>query len=187
MTRPRAAPGDPTALPDEGNGRGEAACTGCPVADRRAFLAEAARLAAGLALSLALSPRRAKALPILLGGPSRSAGSQLTYPIPGADGATIDRDNDVILVRYRGDLYAFNRSCPHQNTALRWLDDEGRFQCPKHKSTYQPDGTFISGRATRGMDRFAIRKSETGVVVDLDRLFRQDEQLAEWSAAVVQL
>ena len=58
-------------------------------------------------------------------------------------------------MRFQGVVYAFNLSCPHQNTALKWQPDDQRFQCPKHKSRYQPDGTFISGRATRGMDRLA--------------------------------
>ena len=75
------------------------------------------------------------------------------YPLPQADGVTIDRENEVILVRFQGAVYAFNLACPHEHTALRWRDGDGRFQCPRHESKYKPDGTFISGRATRNMDR----------------------------------
>lgn len=93
----------------------------------------------------------------------------------------------MILVRFEGHVYAFSLSCPHQNTALRWLPDDHRFQCPKHKSKYQPDGEFISGRATRGMDRFAIRRAGETVVVDLAVLHKQDTDAAGWNAALVTL
>ena len=63
-----------------------------------------------------------------------------------------------------------------------------RFQCPKHHSQYQPDGEFITGRATRNMDRLAIRRdAANNIVVDPDTLYRSDEDAAEWKAAVVKL
>jgi Rieske Fe-S protein len=116
-----------------------------------------------------------------------SRGQSHTYAIPAQDGAEIDRDNEVILVRWQNAVYAFALACPHQNTALRWNGSEGRFQCPKHKSQYRPDGTFNSGRATRGMDRFSIKRQANGVVVDLDALHEEDEDASGWAAAVVKL
>jgi Rieske Fe-S protein len=143
-----------------------------------------AALAAAMT-SLAVSPREAVALPFALGQAIGAEGNQLTYPVPAADGATIDRDHEVILVRWKGAVYAFSLSCPHQHTALKWADGDSRFQCPKHKSKYQPDGTFISGRATRNMDRFALRKSGRNVVVNVAQLFRNDKQAGPWAAAKV--
>jgi len=75
----------------------------------------------------------------------------------------------------------------HQHTALRWQEEERRFQCPKHKSTFQPDGEFVSGRATRGMDRYPIRRDGATVVVDLAVTLREDEDAERWRQAVVQL
>ena len=46
---------------------------------------------------------------------------------------------------------------------------------------------FIEGRATRGMDRLAVKRDGANVVVDLDRLIKQDVDPAGWSAAVVSL
>jgi Rieske Fe-S protein len=109
------------------------------------------------------------------------------YPIPATDGTTIDKDTQVILVRFEQKAYAFNLSCPHQRTALHWLQDQGRFQCPKHKSRYQPDGVFVSGRATRNMDRFAVRRDGATIVVDVDKVFKSDVDAAGWAAAVVAL
>ncbi len=107
------------------------------------------------------------------------------YAIPATDGAVIDRDNQVILVRWMNAIYAFALSCPHQNTALRWDDADGRFQCPKHHSKYQPDGTFISGRATRNMDRLTITRDGDAVVVDVDALHKSTDDPTGWAAAVV--
>jgi nitrite reductase/ring-hydroxylating ferredoxin subunit len=164
------------------------ACTGCaPFHARREFLKTLAASAAGALLTLGASPAAARALDMGFVGASERRGSEASYPVPDADGATIDPDNEVILVRYHNAVYAFALSCPHQNTGLKWLGDEGRFQCPKHKSKYQPDGVFIEGRATRGMDRYAVRRDGAKVVVDLDKLIEQDKDGAGWSAAQIPL
>jgi len=112
-------------------------------------------------------------------------GDERTYPLPNADGATIDREESVIVVRWQGAAYVFSLACPHQNTALKWAPQDAQFQCPKHHSKYRPDGTFIEGRATRGMDRFAVRRDGDKVVVDLDKLYQQDKDPAEWKAALI--
>jgi Rieske Fe-S protein len=165
-------------------------CRECPVGSRREFLRDAALAVAGIAASLGFA-RSASALPEHFRiGSTRALqrlNDALTYPILAADGADIDREAQVILVRWQNAVYAFNLSCPHQNTALRWNDADHRFQCPKHHSQYQPDGEFISGRATRGMDRFSIRREGDKVVVDVNAMHKQDEDPAGWTAAVVKL
>jgi Rieske Fe-S protein len=165
-------------------------CRACPVASRREFLRDAAIAVAGIAASLGFA-RTASALPehfqIRATRALRRMGDALTYPIPAADGADIDHEAQVILVRWQNAVYAFNLSCPHQNTALRWNDTDHRFQCPKHHSQYQPSGEFISGRATRGMDRFSITRAGDKVVVDINAMHKQDEDPTGWNAAVVKL
>jgi Rieske Fe-S protein len=111
--------------------------------------------------------------------------SQKTYPLPTADGVTIDKSAQVIVVRFQGKVIAFNLACPHENTALRWKPEAGRFQCSKHDSKYKPDGTFIGGRATRNMDRLSIARDGNNMVVDLTKLIKSDIQAAEWAAAMI--
>ncbi len=164
-----------------------AACEGCAVApDRRQFLQRAAAAAAGILLSLGAT-RQAALAETIRPTVGRLLFTGVSYPIPAQDGAEIDKDNQVILVRWQGSVYAFNLSCPHQNTALRWEADDGRFQCPKHHSKYRPDGTFISGRATRGMDRLGITRQGDHVVVDIVTMYKEDANPAQWKAAVVTL
>ena len=166
-------------------------CTDCPLdPERREFLRAAGAALASLGL-LGLLPRDADAAPprvvhALAVAPHDRLGEK-RYPIPAADGVTIDRENAVILARAAGKVYAFSLACPHQNTALRWNADDHQFQCPKHKSRYREDGVFIEGRATRSMDRLATRRDGAMVVVDVDLMYQQDEKPAEWAGAVVLL
>ncbi len=162
-------------------------CTDCPLADRRTFLADALRAAAGVAVALGIGPTRAAALPLRLMSALSSDGGEKRYPLPPGDTINFDKDAEVILVRHERYVYAFALSCPHQKTSLRWRDDDGIFQCPKHKSKYRPDGTFIDGKATRGMDRYAVRSQAGKIVVDTERLFKQDEDPTGWARAVVEV
>jgi Rieske Fe-S protein len=84
-------------------------------------------------------------------------------------------------------VYAFRLSCPHKNTALRWKEANQRFECPKHKSKYGPDGAFISGRATRSMDRLGIKVKNAQVIVALSEVYLQDKDPRGWAAAMVRV
>ena len=163
-------------------------CNTCPIASttRRAFVRDAMIGVAGALATLGISSSAA-ALPVSMIEALARKDEKITYAIPAADGVRIDKDNEVVLVRWEGAMYAFNLSCPHQRTALRWNAAAKEFQCPKHKSKYTPSGSFISGRATRGMDRFAITRQGGNVIVDADEVFEEDENEAEWNAAFVKV
>ncbi len=156
------------------------ACSGCSA--RRDFLRQAVTATAAMAgLSLfgpvssiaALEPRAPR--------------SPVRYPLPAPDGVSIDTTNEVILCRHAGEVFAFALSCPHQNTALKVMPKGTGFQCPRHKSKYQPNGTFVSGRATRNMDRLQISREGANIVVDPDIAFESDSDPAKWAAAVLKL
>jgi nitrite reductase/ring-hydroxylating ferredoxin subunit len=134
-----------------------------------------------------LAPDDLVGLPVSFARRVTAAGSERRYPVPDVDGVTIDKSNQVIVVRYQQHLYAFNLACPHENTALKWLPKDGRFQCPKHETRYQPTGVFIGGRATRHMDRLGVRLDSNMLVVDLNKFYRSDKDPAGWAAATVDL
>jgi len=165
-------------------------CDTCPLGgaiERRAFFREAAAAAAGVFAALGIVASDARALPVRAVSALTVRGDERTYPIPTADGAMIDKEESLIVARWQNAVYVFSLACPHQNTALKWEPRDAQFQCPKHHSKYRPDGSFIEGRATRGMDRFAVRRDGEKVVVDLDKLYQQDTDPAEWKAAVISL
>jgi len=159
----------------------------CTASDssRREFLGHISAAALAAMVGVALAASDAAAVPIESVSGAQVGPTEHEYPVPAGDAVSIDRENEVILIRFHERALAFNLACPHENTALRWRQEDGRFQCPRHGSKYQPDGTFISGRATRNMDRFAIRRDGDKLIVDVNRLYRSDQQKAEWDAAVV--
>jgi Rieske Fe-S protein len=162
-------------------------CSSCTLHGRRDFLLDAFRAGVAVLAAIGMAPGTAAAMPLRWVEALAANGQTRSYPIPSGDGVQIDKENEVILARSGKSMYAFALSCPHQNTALRWDAGDNRFQCPKHKSRYRPDGTFIEGRATRSMDRYAVQLSGASIVVDLDKLIQEDMDNAAWTQAVVTL
>jgi Rieske Fe-S protein len=161
-------------------------CDGCATS-RRDFIRDAAAITAGVLAAIGARPALASALPATFIDALAAAAGTVTYPIPRTDGVSIDRKNEVVLARWQGVVYAFALACPHQKTALRWIEKDTRFQCPKHKSKYEPDGTFISGKATRGMDRYSLKRDGENIVVDTGVLYKQDASPQAWIAASVRV
>jgi Rieske Fe-S protein len=143
--------------------------------------------ALGIVAALGLAPSLGEAMPFLGStAPVGGTDQEKAYPIPATDGAQIDRDNETIVARAAGKVYVFSLGCPHQNTTLQWDAPDHQFACPKHHSRFLPDGTYVdgSGRATRGMDRFAVRKNGNTIVADLDVLFEETDNDG-WATAFI--
>jgi Rieske Fe-S protein len=163
------------------------ACAGCgSCVGRRDFLRVG--LGAGVVAALAtMVPSGASATSLRSARAVWTAGDELRYPLPATDGVSVDRSNEVILARYQGEVVAFALSCPHQRSLIRWRDGNGIFQCSKHHSEYSPTGVYQKGRATRNMDRLAIRLEGTEVVVNTSTPYHSDEDPQGWSSAVVEV
>jgi nitrite reductase/ring-hydroxylating ferredoxin subunit len=162
-------------------------CTACEAQGRRDFLVDALRAGALALAAIGMAPDVSNAMPLRWIAAVASSHSQKSYAVPAADGVQIDKEAEVILSRVGKQVYAFALSCPHQNTALRWEAGDNLFQCPKHKSRYRPDGTFIEGRATRSMDRYAVKLAQNTLVVDVDKVYQEDMDKALWTQSFVTL
>ncbi len=173
-------------MTDISHSSADEACNSCGLrTGRRDFLAHLASTAAGALIASGVPAALAAQMrPVFIRALGDTAGDP-TYPIPAADGVQIDTDNQVILVRWQGFVYGFNLSCPHQRAALRWHESDARFECPKHHSKYQPDGTYISGRATRDMDRFSLTRDGNTVVVHVNAMHKSDADPSGWRAATI--
>jgi Rieske Fe-S protein len=160
-------------------------CRDCAVLARRDFLRTVGSAAATALIALGASPANAAAAPIEFISALGGSGDEKSYPIPAKDGTQIDKANDAMITRWQGKVFVYGLACPHQNTALRWYDKDAQFECPKHHSRFTPDGVYIkdSGRATRGLDRYAVRRDGNNVVANLDTLYQEDEDEAAWKAA----
>jgi Rieske Fe-S protein len=113
------------------------------------------------------------------------AGKEKTYPIPASDSVNVDRGNSLVVVRYQNRVYAFSLACPHEQAAVKWVENQHRFFCTKHDSQYTLDGTYQTGHATRNLDRFPVRKAGTSVAVSLDRVYHSDTNQAAWASAAI--
>lgn len=151
-------------------------------ASRREFLQGVGCFAAALA-ALGV-PADVFAGPVAMAEGLQS-GADRVYPIPAVDGVTIDKAAQVIIVRANGHVYAFALSCPHQNAAVKWVPQHNQFECTKHDSHYQADGTHTSGRATRNLDRLPVRRDGNNLHVDTAHVFESDKDAAGWAAAQV--
>jgi nitrite reductase/ring-hydroxylating ferredoxin subunit len=158
-------------------------CDGCGSCgmDRRGFVALGLGLVAAAWLP---SELRAASIDSIRAAATSGVADELRYPTPSSDGVQVDRDNEVILVRQGTTIAAFALSCPHQRSMLRWREKDGIFQCTKHHSQYLPTGEFQKGRATRNMDRLAIRVEGDEVVVNAGTIYHSDEDASGWDDAV---
>jgi Rieske Fe-S protein len=118
---------------------------------------------------------------------SIGAATEKRFQLPATDSVNIDRQSQTILVRYQNSIFAFALACPHEHAAVKWLPKDRRFQCSKHDSQYTPNGSYTAGKATRNLDRFAIRREDAFIVVDLQHWFESDKNPSGWASAVVQL
>lgn len=163
-------------------------CRSCPLIERRTFVRDGALALTAMLAALGMAPSDAAAA-IGRVDAANGSGEEKSYAIPSQDGALIDKENGTILMRWQGKVYVYSLACPHQNTAIRWSDKDAQFECPKHHSRYLGDGQYVkdSGRATRGLDRFAVRREGDNIVANLDRLYQQNEDQAQWISAFITL
>jgi nitrite reductase/ring-hydroxylating ferredoxin subunit len=153
--------------------------------DRRAFLRATALGVLGALAGEAAFPELARSLGIATA--TRAGRAELRYTLPAGDRVDVDETNEVILVRWQGRAYAFSAKCPHRGARLEWHAAESRVYCPKHKARFRADGAHDSGRASRDLDRYDIRREGSSLVIRLDALHRADTDPAGWAAAVVTL
>lgn len=110
------------------------------------------------------------------------AGDVLTYEPNKVDdkykevGAWVIRARDD---RNRDIIYALSTTCTHLGCTPNWLESEKKFKCPCHGSGFRISGVNFEGPAPRPLERYAIRKTDEGlIVVDKSRKFQKE--LGQW-------
>ncbi len=110
------------------------------------------------------------------------AGDVLTYEPNKVDdkykevGAWVIRSRDE---RNRDIIYALSTTCTHLGCTPNWLESEKKFKCPCHGSGFRISGVNFEGPAPRPLERYAIRKTDEGlIVVDKSRKFQKE--LGQW-------
>lgn len=85
-----------------------------------------------------------------------------TFTFSGADVPTLGSsptdipEGKIWLSNTDRGIVALYKVCTHLGCLYKWVDANGRFECPCHGSKYEVDGTYIEGPAPRSLDRFAM-------------------------------
>jgi cytochrome b6-f complex iron-sulfur subunit len=72
-----------------------------------------------------------------------------------------------------GGFIALHRECTHLGCTVPWIDDENRFVCPCHASSFDITGDVLSPPAPRPLDIFPVRIENDIVKVDIRKTVRR--------------
>ncbi len=73
-----------------------------------------------------------------------------------------------------GSFLALSRTCTHLGCSVPWHDDQQKFICPCHGSTFNERGVVLTPPAIRPLDYFPV-KIENGLIrVDISQARRRD-------------
>lgn len=163
----------------------------CAGVDRREFVKRASIIAAGVlaAMTDAGLARADGRWTVDETSPvdGLAGGARQRYVVPASDGALIDANAELLIVRWLGQVSAFALRCPHRGAKLEWRSGAAEVYCAKHKAHFRPDGVHASGRATRNLDRHPIRRVGDQLEVDLTVRLRADQDATAWRDAIVTL
>jgi len=88
---------------------------------------------------------------------------------------TAFRQGKFYLVRLEdGGFLALYRQCTHLGCTVPWVEEERRFACPCHASSFDLRGEVLNPPAPRPLDTFAVRIENGIVKVDTARPLRRD-------------
>ena len=106
---------------------------------------------------------RSRSLEGEFGGPI-TAGEEADFP-PGS--VTEFSDGNFYLVRAEdGGFLALYCRCPHLGCTVNWAEEDERFYCPCHASSFDIYGNYENQPVPRALDTFSVRFEGTLVVVD---------------------
>ncbi len=69
---------------------------------------------------------------------------------------------------------ALSRNCTHLGCALSWNEQEQKFVCPCHGSTFDQTGVVMTAPAIRPLDFFEVRIEDGRILVDVSEPKRRE-------------
>ncbi|HSM76631.1 MAG TPA: Rieske (2Fe-2S) protein [Bryobacteraceae bacterium] len=78
---------------------------------------------------------------------------------------TSEKTTAWVIKQSDGQAVALAPQCTHLGCAYHWDDRDGNFICPCHNSRFSKDGKVLSGPAPRPLDRYAVRKEGTHLLI----------------------
>ena len=78
------------------------------------------------------------------------------------------REGRFFLVRDQsGGFLALSKKCTHLGCSLAWDEENKKFVCPCHGSSFDMAGNVLAPPATRGLDNYPIRFEDGVVLVNI--------------------
>ena len=74
-----------------------------------------------------------------------------------------------------GGFLAISRTCTHLGCTVPWVEEEKRFACPCHASTFDITGNVINAPAPRALDLFPVMIENNVVKVDTGKRIKRSE------------
>jgi cytochrome b6-f complex iron-sulfur subunit len=74
-----------------------------------------------------------------------------------------------------GGFLAISRRCTHLGCTVPWMEEEKKFLCPCHSSTFDIRGNVISSPASRALDIYVTRIENNIVYVNTGKLIKRTE------------
>jgi nitrite reductase/ring-hydroxylating ferredoxin subunit len=132
--------------------------------NRRQFVVLAASCAAACACGVAVAANDTGTVDI---GPATD------FPTDGIYDQYIKKSK-IVIYRESGQMYASTAVCPHRGAIMTVKGDT--VYCPKHGSTFSPEGTVTKGPAEDSLERYAISVDDKKhLIVDKSKTFREKD------------
>ncbi|MHA1991782.1 MAG: Rieske (2Fe-2S) protein [Candidatus Hodarchaeales archaeon] len=80
-------------------------------------------------------------------------------------------NEDILLVRYKGEVSAFQNTCTHANVPLSigWINEDGHITCAMHHAIFhQVTGKHLSGPGGNDLKKFQIREKSEWIEIYWD-------------------
>jgi len=95
---------------------------------------------------------------------------------PGAKGLIFGQGRerfDLLLLRWRDQLFAYENDCPHAHTTLDWAPeqffnkDKSALQCGTHGALFEPETgyCFLGPCKGKALLRFAVKLDDDGFII----------------------
>jgi len=102
---------------------------------------------------------------VLFEKPSKFRAGKENEFSPGVDERFKDTQSVWIVKLIDGTFYALSTVCTHLGCTPNYLANEQKFKCPCHGSGFRESGLNFEGPAPRPLERYAITKDASGVII----------------------
>ena len=144
---------------------------------RRRFLNRLWAILGGVALAewvwVGMSFLRPRKPPAKSGG---AGGAVIAGPVSDFEAGTVtafQRGKFYLVRQAEGGFLALSRKCTHLGCTVPWVEEEDRFICPCHASSYDMNGDRVNGPASRALDLFRVSIDNNVVSVNTGTAVRR--------------